>query len=213
MKRQYIRRSSAIIADLSLLAALVCLPATNFCWERAMSLSGASAENWFELSRLLQLAEAGCWFVLVAVLVRHVFDVRRLRRGRAPTSTLWIVVAVFVALLSIPALWLLDYHRELHPRLEQAIPVESFADQFPGVPLPDGTRSVVLDKSDLAVFLSSRDRIPFAVRGNRFVRIRPDGFHQLYGSVDIVPADTNLVYIHSCRTRYRTTLRLQGVYW
>lgn len=175
--------------------------------------SGASAEDWFELSRLLTFAEAGCWFVLVAMLVRHIVDTRRLRRDRAPTSTAWIIVAVFVALLSIPGLWLLDYHRELHPKLERTVPVERFADKFPGFPLPDGTRSVILDKSDLATLLSARDRIPFAVRGNRFVRIRPDGFHQLYGSVDIVPADTNMVYIHSCRTRYRTTLKLQGVYW
>ena len=95
----------------------------------------------------------------------------------------------------------------------RTVPVDSFAKEFPGIPLPDGTRSVILDKSDLATLLSARDRIPFAVRGNRFVRIRPDGFHQLYGSVDIVPADTNMVYIHSCRARYRTTLKLQGVYW
>ena len=57
------------------------------------------------------------------------------------------------------------------------------------------------------------DRIVFAVRGNRFARIRPTKFHYVYGSIDIVPADTNLVYIHSCRTRYRTTLQLQGIYW
>ena len=38
------------------------------------------------------------------------------------------------------------------------------------------------------------------------------GLHHVYGSIEIVPADPNLVYVHSCRARYRTTLEQQGVF-
>lgn len=206
------KRLALLLSSFSLMAAVVCLSASGFCMRHAFSLSGATREDWFELSRLFRFAEAGCWIVVVAVIVRHAVDTRRARLGRAPASAAWTAVALAVALLAVPALWLLDYRRELHPKLERTVPVESFANEFPGVPLPDGARSVVLDESGLAALLSARDRIPFAVRGHRFTRIRPDKFHHVYGSIDIVPADTNLVYVHSCRARYRTTLEQQGVF-
>ena len=206
------KRLALLLSSFSLMAAVVCLSASGFCMRHAFSLSGATREDWFELSRLFRFAEAGCWIVVVAVIVRHAVDTRRARLGRAPTSAAWTAVALAVALLAVPALWLLDYRRELSPKLEQTVPVESFAKEFPGVPLPDGDRCVVLDETHLAGRVSY-DRIPFAVRGRRFTRIRPDKFHHVYGSIDVVPADTNLVYVHSCRARYRTTLEQQGVRW
>ena len=212
-KTQPLRRSTAIIGGFALVAAAACPFASGICLRHAWSLSGASAEDWFELSRLFRFAEAACLFVLVSMLVRHVFDMRRLRLCRVQTSIAWVAVSLFVALLMVPALWLLDYHRELSPKLEQVLPVERFVNEFPGFPLPEEGLSVVLNGTYLDGYLSSHDRIPFAVRGNRFVRIRPDGFHQVYGSVDVVPADSNLVYIHSCRSRYRSTLHLQGIHW
>ncbi|MBQ7251701.1 MAG: hypothetical protein IJS32_03765 [Kiritimatiellae bacterium] len=207
------KRRSLLLPLFSLIAASVCQFASGFCKRHAFSLSGAAREDWFELSRLSGFAEAAFWFVIVAMLARHAVDARRARVGRAPTSAAWTAVALAVALLAVPALWLLDYRRELYPKLEQTVPVESFAKEFPGVPLPDGDRSVVLDETYLAGYVSYSDRIPFAVRGHRFTRIRPDKFHHVYGSIDIVPADTNLVYVHSCRARYRTTLEQQGVRW
>ncbi len=212
-KTQPLRRSTAIIGGFALVAAAACPFASGICLRHAWSLSGASAEDWFELSRLFRFAEAACLFVLVSMLIRHVFDMRRLRLCRVQTSIAWVAVSLFVALLMVPALWLLDYHRELSPKLEQVLPVERFVNEFPGFPLPEEGLSVVLNGTYLDGYLSSHDRIPFAVRGNRFIRIRPDGFHQVYGSVDVVPADSNLVYIHSCRSRYRSTLHLQGIHW
>ena len=206
------KRRPLLLPFLSLMAAIGCLSVTGFCMRHAFSLSGAAREDWFELSRLFRFAEAAFWFAFVATLARHAVDARRARIGRAPTSAAWTAVALAVALLAVPALWLLDYHRELRPKLEQTVPVESFAKEFPGVPLPDGDRCVVLDETHLAGSVSY-DRIPFAVRGRRFTRIRPDKFHHVYGSIDVVPADTNLVYVHSCRARYRTTLEQQGVRW
>ena len=206
------KRRSLLLPLFSLIAASVCQFASGFCKRHAFSLSGAAREDWFELSRLSGFAEAAFWFVIVAMLARHAVDARRARVGRAPTSAAWTAVALAVALLAVPALWLLDYRRELYPKLEQTVPVESFAKEFPGVPLPDGDRCVVLDETHLAGRVSY-DRIPFAVRGRRFTRIRPDKFHHVYGSIDVVPADTNLVYVHSCRARYRTTLEQQGVRW
>ena len=67
-------------------------------------------------------------------------------------------------------------------------------------------------KTDKIGSLAPKDRIPFAVRGRRFVRICPDRFHDVYGRIEAVSENPALVSIHSCRTRYRTTLRLQGVY-
>ncbi len=206
------KRHALLLPFLSLAAAFVCHSASGFCMRHALSLSGAARGDWFEVSRLSEFAEEACWRAFVAMLARHAFDARRVRLGRAPTSAAWTAVALAVALLAVPALWLLDYRRELSPKLEQTVPVESFAKEFPGVPLPDGDRCVVLDETHLAGRVSY-DRIPFAVRGHRFTRIRPDKFHHVYGSIDVVPADTNLVYVHSCRARYRTTLKLQGVYW
>ena len=207
------KRPFLLLPFLSLAAAFVCHSASGFCMRHALSLSGAARGDWLELSRLSEFAEEAFWLAFVAMLARHALDARRVRLGRAPTSAAWTAVALAVALLAVPALWLLDYRRELYPKLERTVPVDSFAKEFPGVPLPDGDRSMLLDETYLATLLSARDRIPFAVRGHRFSRIRPDKFHQVYGSIDVVPADTNLVYVHSCRARYRTTLEQQGVRW
>ena len=212
-KTQPLRRSTVIIGGLALVATAACPFVSGICLRHAWSLSGAAAEDWFELSRLFRFAEAACWLVLVSMFVRQVFDIRRFRLGREPTSISWVAVSLFVALLMVPALWLLDYHRELSPKLEQVLPVERFVNEYPGMPLPEEDLSVILDGTYLDGYLASQDRIPFAVRGNWFVRIHPAGFHQVYGSVDVVPADTNLVYIHSCRSRYRSTLRQQGIGW
>ena len=207
------RRSTAIVVGLAAILMVLCRCASDACLRHALSLSGAVSESWFELSRLFGFGESACLVMVVSMLVRHVVDAYRARRNRAPTSAAWIVIALSVALLSVPALWLVDYRRELRPKLELTVSIDRFDKEFPGVSLPEAPQNVVLEETYLAGYLSVRDRIVFAVRGNRFARIRPTKFHYVYGSIDIVPADTNLVYIHSCRTRYRTTLQLQGIYW
>ena len=206
------RRSTAIVVGLAAILMVLCRCASDACLRHALSLSGAAAESWFELSRLFGFGESAGLVMVVSMLVRHVVDFYRARHDRAPTSAAWIVIALSLAFLSVPALWLADYRLELRPKLELTIPVERFDKEFPGVRLPEEPLSVVLDETYLAGFLRVRDRIVFAVRGNRFVRIRPTKFHYVYGSIDVVPADTNLVYIHSCRSRYRSTLRMQGIY-
>ena len=211
--RTPVRRSTKIAIAFGVVAEFVFRFVSYRCLRHAFSLSGAAAEDWFAVSRLFGFAERACLILLVPMLVLHAVDIRRVSRGRPPTSAAWVAAALAAALLSVPAQWLFDYWRELRPTLERTMTVEQFAEEFPKIDPPEGSRVVILDKTRLAGSLAPKDRIPFAVRGNRFVRIRPDGFHQLYGSVDVVPADTNLVYIHSCRTRYRTTLRLRGVYW
>jgi hypothetical protein len=208
-----LRRSTAIVIDLAVILIGLCHYASNACLRHALTLSGAAAEDWFELSRLFEFGEASGLVMAVTMLVRYAVDAYRARHDRAPTSAAWIVIALSEALLSVPALWLADYRLELRPKLELTIPVERFDKEFPGVRLPEEPLSVVLDETYLAGFLRVRDRIVFAVRGNRFVRIRPTKFHYVYGSIDVVPADTNLVYIHSCRSRYRSTLGMQGIDW
>ena len=208
-----LRRSTAIVVALAVILSALCNYASNVCLRHALSLSGAVSESWFELSRLFGFGESACLVMVVSMLVRHVVDAYHARRNRAPTSAAWIVIALSVALLSVPTLWLVDYCLELRPKLELTVSIDRFDKEFPGVSLPEAPQNVVLDETYLAGYLSVRDRIVFAVRGNRFARIRPTKFHYVYGSIDVVPADTNLVYIHSCRTRYRTTLQLQGICW
>ena len=80
------KRLALLLSSFSLMAAVVCLSASGFCMRHAFSLSGATREDWFELSRLFRFAEAGCWIVVVAVIVRHAVNTRRARLGRAPAS-------------------------------------------------------------------------------------------------------------------------------
>ena len=210
--RTPVRRSTKIAIVFGVVAEFVFRFASHRCLLHAWSLSGAAAEDWFALSRLFRYADKACLILLVPMLVLHAVDIRRKARGRSPTSAAWVAAALAAALLSVPAQWLFDYWQELRPTLERTMTVEQFAEEFPEIDSPEGSRVVILDETGLAGSLAPKDRIPFAVRGRRFVRICPDRFHDVYGRIEAVSEDPALVYIHSCRTRYRTTLRLQGVY-
>jgi len=210
--RTPVRRSTKIAIVFGVVAEFVFRFASHRCLLHAWSLSGAAAEDWFALSRLFRYADKACLILLVPMLVLHAVDIRRKARGRSPTSAAWVAAALAAALLSVPAQWLFDYWQELRPTLERTMTVEQFAEEFPEIDSPEGSRVVILDETGLAGSLAPKDRIPFAVRGRRFVRICPDRFHDVYGRIEAVSENPALVYIHSCRTRYRTTLRLQGVY-
>ena len=204
-----VQRSTKTAIVFGVFADFVFRFVSHRCLQHAWSLSGAAAEDWFELSRLFGYADQACLILLVPMLVRHAIDIRRETRGRPPTSAAWVVAALAAALLFVPARWLFDYWQELRPTLERTMTVEQFAEEFTEVDPPEGSRVVVLGDTGLAGSLAPKDRIPFAVRGRRFVRIRPDRFHAVYGSIEAVSEDPGLVYIHSCRSRYRTTLLLQ----
>ena len=127
-----LRRSTAIVIDLAVILIGLCHYASNACLRHALTLSGAAAESWFELSRLFGFGEASGLIMAVTMLVRYAVDAYRVRHDRAPTSAAWIVIALSLAFLSVPALWLADYRLELRPKLELTIPVERFDKEFPG---------------------------------------------------------------------------------